>query len=248
MRHQCLIVRMPSAPTVPAPPTDYAALALHGIRPWFAPTLDAARVMLRQWRFDALLLDSDDRCDPLPADFAPARIGLPVLLHCAEAEEAAMLRALERGVADWIVKPAPVALIAAKLRRLAAAAPPLHDDPDVALQIGGLRIDSRRRLACVDHAPLDLSAGEFKLLLLLAANGGRCLSRDTIAGALGSPQGRGRGVDNQVCRIRRQLQASGARDVDLQTVYGEGYRLSQKGIATHVPQGMQRANEERSLA
>lgn len=255
MPYHCLVVGAPEALAAPDAPTSPAALQPHGIRPWNASTRDAALALLRQWRFDAVLIDSDDADRPLPPAWSPllsrlSREGAPALLLCAGSTgDAALVHALERGIADWMFKPASPALLAAKLRRLAAGARlsrPVDDGQGAQVQVGSLRLDLRRRVACAGRSVLPLAASDYALLALLAAHAERSLTRHAIATALGRTGQCLRGVDNLVCSLRRALETVG--DVELQTVRGEGYRLSHRRVADGTAQPMQRETREASLA
>lgn len=206
---------------------------------------------MRQWRFDAVLLDIDEvgQRATHQIEALATRTGTPLLLlSTAVAEEAALMLALDHGVADWIFKPASARLLALKLRRQAQGAANAHVVGHDVVSMGSLRITPRRGVALADCTPLALTSGQFNLLLLLASRSGKIVSRAEIARAGLSVRASGRSIDNQICCIRRQLLRHRVSDLELRTVRGEGYCLSQARIAASTTQGLQRFSAHLSIA
>ena len=92
------------------------------------------------------------------------------------------------------------------------------------VQIHGLLIDIQRHEATVDGVRVELTASEFKLLLLLARKPGWVYSRDQIIEYLRGPNYpvTDRSVDVLVHGIRNKLGEAGRV---IETVRGIGYRL-----------------------
>jgi two-component system OmpR family response regulator len=90
------------------------------------------------------------------------------------------------------------------LRRRAAPVPP---DPEV-LAFEGLRIDPARRAVLRGGEAVELTGTEYELLLLLAREAGRVLSRDDILNHLRGHEAEllTRAVDIVVSRLRRKLE------------------------------------------
>ena len=257
----CLILAL-TAPSLLHP----AELAAHGIRAWSAPTFAAAQALLRQWRFDVVLVDAGPGSLSAEVLTKLRRLGTPaatplLLWADADTDPATLLRVLRSGVADWLPKPSGVALLALKLLRLAAPALAAPPPPGVALQIGPLSLLPQRGVALAHGLPLDLTPGEFALLWLLAARADQVLSRQAIACAMSGADRAtpGRVIDNQVCRIRRQMLRLGLTDPVVRTVHGRGYSLaratsqaveslSRPHIAAHAAQDLQRGFEDREIA
>ena len=97
------------------------------------------------------------------------------------------------------------------------------------MSLGELRLDPRREAAFYGDRPLELTGGEFELLLLLAARSDGFVHRGTIMQTL-RPRGAGgeprRSADMHVCRIRRKLREAGASALALETIHGHGYALA----------------------
>jgi DNA-binding response OmpR family regulator len=157
---------------------------------------------------------------------APA---LPILVVTARTNEHDRVEVLGLGADDVIAKPFSMRELAARvnaaLRRAALAE---ADRPPSPVAEGDLRIDPERLVATVADRPVDLTRLEFRLLWVLAEDGGRALSRDEIYRRVwGGDRAHGdRSVDVLVRRLRRKVDEIGGRYTYVQTTHGVGYRLS----------------------
>lgn len=151
-----------------------------------------------------------------------ARSDVPIIMVTARRAEDDRLRGFAEGVDDYVVKPfSPrelVARVGAVLRRRHPSAAP-------EIQIGPLAVDTRKREAYVQGAPVGLREREFDLLAYLAARAGEVCSRaDLLDHVWGYDfAGDERTIDTHVRRLREALgPASGL----LHTIWGVGYKLS----------------------
>ncbi len=206
-----------------------------GFRPYPVQSSATALSILRQWKFDAALVDADgfgaDYVDVLRRVHASYRS--PLVMLSSAPDEQRQLLGLESGATDVIVKPASPRLICAKLTRLIeSAGQPSSADTTGEVRIGPLLMDSQRGLAFIGDAPLKLTVQEFDLLFLLASHPGQFVDRETIVRTLrGTAESIGRGADVHVYRIRKKIRD---RDVDtlrLDTIYGRGYCLTEQAPA-----------------
>ncbi len=150
----------------------------------------------------------------------------PILMLTACGEESDEVTGLELGADDYLAKPVRPRILLARVRALLRRPSASPRDPAPAcVQVGPLRIDPGCRTAELNGTPVDVTSGEFDLLLLLASNAGQVLSRQYMHGQL-----RGtdfdefdRSIDLRVSRLRQKLGAiSGHHDAIL-TVRGVGY-------------------------
>jgi len=133
---------------------------------------------------------------------------------------------LRTGADDYLGKPFSfpelLARIDALLRRF------LPPSPAAPLTIGDLTIDTRTRTASRGGERLDLTPREFDLLLYLAENHGRTVSREMLAKDVWRETSRFTPIDNvidvQVARLRRKVDDRFAVKL-LQTVRGLGFSL-----------------------
>jgi DNA-binding response OmpR family regulator len=168
-------------------------------------------------------LDGLEVCRRLRAKEATALVS--IILLTGRATESDRVEGFEAGADDYMVKPfSPrelVARVRAVMRR--AASRPVSQE---VLQVGDLVIDAGRHQVTFRGKPVDLTAGEFRIVRFMAARPGRALSRqELIDGALGgSVDGLSRTVDVHLASIRRKL-GRGAGVID--TVRGIGYRMAE---------------------
>jgi DNA-binding response OmpR family regulator len=148
----------------------------------------------------------------------------PVIVATARHEEAEIIRLLNAGADDYLVKPFScehlAARIAAQLRRAGS------DSAASVISAGGLRMDLARREALLDASPLELSRREFDLLAYLAARPGVVVSRqELLTEVWHQSYGDDQTIDVHVSWLRRKLGETAARPRYLRTVRGIGVML-----------------------
>jgi DNA-binding response OmpR family regulator len=154
----------------------------------------------------------------------------PVIILSVRGEEDDVVRGLELGADDYVVKPfSPRQLIAraeAVLRR--AKMPPLSPAP---LSAGGLTLDpARGELVRGEESPVQLTRQESRLLEVLMLSRGQVLSADSLIDGVWGNSGGDRGMLKQlVYRLRRKLEADPSNPVYLKSVSGVGYVFEESG-------------------
>jgi two-component system response regulator BaeR len=151
-----------------------------------------------------------------------------IIMVTARVEEIDRLLGLALQADDYICKPfSPrevVARVKAVLRRTRAAPTPAHTQ-------GALQLDPERWSASIDGHDLGLTAVEFQLLRVLAAQPGRIFSRDQLMDAMYRDERvvADRTVDSHVKKLRRKIaERLGAREL-IHSVYGAGYKFEDTG-------------------
>ncbi len=153
------------------------------------------------------------------------RSNIPIIMLTARGDVIDRVSGLELGADDYIGKPFEprelVARIQTVLRRVDTREPSDRDH----LRFEGLEINTQARTVVVDGEPVELTSMEYELLVLLARNAGRKMSRDEILSAL-----RGvdadiltRAVDITVSRVRGKIGDAAKPARFIQTVWGRGY-------------------------
>ena len=150
---------------------------------------------------------------------------VPVIVATARDDEAEIVRLLNAGADDYLVKPFSgehlSARMAAVLRRAAKTA-----GPSTLLQVGGLQVDVEQREASLDGKPLELTRREFDLLAYLAARPGRVVPRrELLTEVWQQSYGDDQTIDVHLSWLRRKLGETAAAPRYLHTVRGVGVRL-----------------------
>jgi two-component system, OmpR family, KDP operon response regulator KdpE len=153
---------------------------------------------------------------------------VPVVVVTARDDEADIIRVLDAGADDYVIKPFGAGQIEARiravLRRSAQGEPAAVNQ----LKVGGLRLDPEGHVATLDDAPLDLSRREFDLLHYLALHAGQVVPRrDLLTHVWRMPYGGAdKTVDVHVSWLRRKLGETAQQPRYLHTVRGVGIKLS----------------------
>ena len=156
---------------------------------------------------------------------------VPVIIVSARGLETEKVRGLQSGADDYITKPFGhqelVARVGAILRR--NASPEFSDDIYVD---DLLQIDVARRAVSVSGTPINLTAGEFRLLHVLVQHVGQVLSPEQLLDlAWDDPTGIGASkVKFSILRLRRKLGCEDAKTCPIESVRGFGYRYRVSSI------------------
>jgi len=155
---------------------------------------------------------------------------VPVIVATARDDPEEIVRLLDAGADDYVVKPYSAAEMGARIRAMLRRSRPETDRPGP-LRIGGLEIDPVRREATVDGRALDLTRLEFDLLAHLAAREGEVVTRrQLLAEVWKQPYGGGdKTIDVHVAWLRRKLGESATEPRYLRTVRGVGVKLVDPG-------------------
>ncbi|MBS0564868.1 MAG: phosphate regulon transcriptional regulator PhoB [Proteobacteria bacterium] len=150
--------------------------------------------------------------------------GLPIIMLSARSEEVDLVRGLETGADDYMVKPYSVAELVARVRsQLRRTRPGSQGE---VLEFADISLDSTTHRVTRAGQPVKLGPTEFRLLATFMEKPGRVFSRELL---LDRVWGRDiyvdtRTVDVHVGRLRKALCAHGGDD-PLRTVRGAGYAL-----------------------
>ena len=190
---------------------------------------------LGQNHFDLILLDlmlpdADglDVCRRIRAD-AQQPVSPGIIMVTARGDPTDRIVGLELGADDYLPKPFEsrelLARVRAVLRRTAAFSPV---DVSPTLRFGRLEIDTGARTVMLDRQPRLLTSFQFDLLVVLASNAGRVLSRDQLRQATRGEalEAFDRSIDVHVGRIRNAVEDDPRFPTRIITVRGVGYVFS----------------------
>lgn len=151
---------------------------------------------------------------------------VPVVVATARDDEAAIVRTLDAGADDYVVKPFSARQLEARIRAVLRRAPGERREPPVV--VGDLVIDPAGREVTLAGAPLELTRLEFDLLLALARRAGEVVTkRELLAQVWRQPYGGAdKTVDVHLSWLRRKLGESASEPRYLHTVRGVGIKLA----------------------
>ena len=150
---------------------------------------------------------------------------VPVIVATARDDEREIVRALDAGADDYVVKPFTAEHLDARIRAVLRRGGASESSP--ALIVGDLVVDLESRVATVDGAVIELSRLEFDLLAHLAAQPGIVVSkRELLAEVWHQPYGGGdKTVDVHLSWLRRKLGETALEPRYLHSVRGVGVKL-----------------------
>ncbi|PYZ94103.1 DNA-binding response regulator [Salipaludibacillus keqinensis] len=146
----------------------------------------------------------------------------PVIFISARDKDLDRVLGLELGSDDYLAKPfLPEELLIRAKKLLNRVYPPEVQDEET-IELNGYIIDPKSRTVQDENTPIELTTKEMDLIILLASNLGKALSRETIIEYVwGSDYfGSERAVDDVVRRVRKKLSR-----IHVETLYGYGYRI-----------------------
>ena len=154
---------------------------------------------------------------------------VPVIVATARDEEAEIIRTLDAGADDYVVKPYSAHQLDARIRAVLRRV--REDEAEEPIRIGGLTLDTRSRGAAIDGQPMDLSRKEFDLLTHLATRPGEVVSKRELLAAVwrqpyGGPE---KTVDVHLSWLRTKLGESARSPRYLRSVRGVGVMLVDPG-------------------
>jgi two-component system response regulator ResD len=156
-------------------------------------------------------------------------LNTPILMLTARSETKDKIQGLNLGADDYLVKPFDqeelIARVFALLRRTSTEQTTTKES--AVQSYGDIKIDKEGRQVQVEDQFVDLTPKEFELLVILATNQGRALSREILLENVWGHDfyGDNRTVDTHVKNIREKLRQAGLSAVPIQTVWGVGYKF-----------------------
>lgn len=150
----------------------------------------------------------------------------PFLMMTSRSDEADIVAGLEAGASDYIVKPASIPVLRARVT--AAIRERSRFSQQAVAKFDGYTIERAMQTIELNHEAIKLTRKEFQLAALLFDNLDRPLSRSYLLSEVWSAAAgvETRTLDMHISRIRNKLKLGPENLYVLQTVFGFGYRLS----------------------
>ena len=144
---------------------------------------------------------------------------VPVVFTSARDKEFDRIIGLEKGSDDYITKPFSPKELVLRINNIIKR---VYKESK-RIQVGKYEIDEAQRIVYKGDQPIDLTTKEFDLLMLFIRNRGNAILREQILEQVWDDNyyGSDRVVDDTLRRLRKKLP-----DINIQTLYGFGYRLS----------------------
>jgi two-component system, OmpR family, response regulator len=171
-----------------------------------------------------------------------SRINVPVIMLTATASPIDRVVGLELGADDYIAKPCELRELMARIRSvLRRSAPARAATPDAAaakaakdqlVRFGTKWLDLEAQALRDDEGnEHPLTASEFGLLKVFAANPKRVLSRERLLELANARDSEAfdRAVDLRIMRIRRKIEIDPTKPAVIRTIRGGGYLFSPAG-------------------
>ncbi len=179
------------------------------------------------YEYQVMILDlglPDMRGDEVLMNLRSKNEHLPVLVLSGEADVEARLACLNAGADDYLTKPFNMAELVARLQALVRRA---NGHAHNVLQFGEVSLDLTSRDVRVGETRVDLTAKEYQMFELMCLRKGGIVSKesflDHLYGGMDEPEMKI--IDVFICKLRKKIEAAGARQPLIETVWGRGYRV-----------------------
>ncbi len=157
----------------------------------------------------------------------------PILMLTAKTSEVDRVVGLEIGADDYLTKPFSIGELIARVkaifRRVDALGSGREEEPR-RLNLGAMTIDVEKRTVTVAGQAVDLTAKEFDLLLQFAEHPGRVYSRQQLLDLVWGTghMGYEHTVNSHINRLRGKIETDPAAPEYVLTVWGVGYKFSDR--------------------
>ena len=168
------------------------------------------------WILD-IMLDDKSGFD-LIEEIKNRNADMPVIFMSARDKEFDRIIGLEKGSDDYITKPFSPKEMVLRVNNIIKR---VYKE-DTKIEVDGYEIDENKRIVFENGKPIDLTTKEFDLLMLFVKNKGTAFLREQILEKVWEDNyfGSDRVVDDTMRRLRKKLP-----NINIQTIYGFGYRL-----------------------
>ena len=204
--------------------TEY--LAGEGYRVRSVPGQQAALELAAQERFDLVLLDVSlidgngfTVCRAIKADYH-----IPVIFLTASGDEYSTVAGFDVGADDYIAKPFRPRELLSRIKNVLR----LTGGAGAVIRLGDVEVDTVKGVATKNGRELNLSALEYRLLLVFLNNRGRVLSRNQLLDAIFAIAGEfvnDNTLTVYIKRLREKLEDDPQDPKYIKTVRGLGYKV-----------------------
>lgn len=200
------------------------ALETEGYEVCHTTTIADAHNYIAKRKFDLAILDMQlpdgigfDLSEKLKSTYTS------VIFLTVVDDENTIVKAFDDGAADYIVKPFRIRELLARVRRVLSVKKNQAGKSNI-ICIGQVKINTDEAKVYVDDKMIDLTALEYRLLLIFANNQGVLLSRQQILDKIWDIDGNFV-EDNTLTVYVKRLREKLGEAINIETVRGMGYRV-----------------------
>jgi two-component system KDP operon response regulator KdpE len=149
----------------------------------------------------------------------------PIIVISVQNGEEDIIKALDNGANDYLVKPFRTGELLARIR--SALRTTFHESNNAIAQFHDLQIDFANRTIKKNNAAIKLTATEYSLLALFARNEGKVLTHHYLLRQVWGPthQNESQYLRVFVAQLRKKIEADPNRPAHIITESGVGYRF-----------------------
>ncbi len=147
---------------------------------------------------------------------------IPIIFLSARTDETTVVKGISCGGDDYIRKPFGVEELKVRINKILKK----FSLPTALITFGDLTIDPVKRLVTLKEQVVTLGRKELEILVLLTKKAGEIVTRENILSTLyENADLYDRTVDSHMSHLRRKLKEIAGKDLQINSVYGMGYRL-----------------------
>ena len=200
------------------------ALESEGYETNHATRIKDARSLIEHYNFDLAIIDMQL---PDGTGFDVSEIfknnATSVIFLTVVDDENTIVRAFDEGAQDYIVKPFRIRELLARVRRILSANIK-NGEKDNIIYMGRAAIHTDEAKVYVNDKSIELTALEYRLLLIFASNKGSLLTRQQILDKIWDADGNFV-EDNTLTVYVKRLREKLGEAIHIETVRGMGYRV-----------------------
>lgn len=200
------------------------ALESEGYETNHATRIKDARSLIEHYNFDLAIIDMQL---PDGTGFDVSEIfknnATSVIFLTVVDDENTIVRAFDEGAQDYIVKPFRIRELLARVRRILSANIK-NGEKDNIIYMGQAAIHTDEAKVYVNDKSIELTALEYRLLLIFASNKGILLTRQQILDKIWDADGNFV-EDNTLTIYVKRLREKLGEAIHIETVRGMGYRV-----------------------
>lgn len=192
-----------------------------------AKDAEEARLQLKQYKFDLLIVDV---MMPNETGFEfleklRTENDIPVIMLTAMGETEDRITGLEKGADDYLPKPFEPQELVLRIKSILRRAPAENNQEVERLNLGLCFYDMlKKELITKQGQIIHITPLEQSMLNVLGQKSGQIFTREKLAEILGAGQSP-RSIDVQITRLRKKIEKDSKNPRYLQTVRGKGYML-----------------------